>query len=234
VIEGTLFNVFTVVVGSLLGLLVRSRLPQGMTALVFQSLGLFTLFLGVYLGFKTEGSWLVIVFSLVLGSILGYSLRLEERINAFGDYLKVKIKSDNAQFTEGLVTAFLLFCVGPMAIMGAIEDGLGRSWDLLFTKSIMDGFSSMALASGFGVGVLLSVVPMFLFQGSISLFAIYLEPFLSESMINELTAVGGILLIGLAFNILEIKKVGVLNMLPALLFVPVMIKLMEVLSGSLL
>lgn len=232
-IEGTLFNVFTVVVGSLLGLLIRSRLPKGMTALVFQALGLFTLFLGVYLGFKTEGNWLVIVFSLVLGSIAGYSLKLDSRINSFGDFLKNKFKSDNAQFTEGLVTAFLLFCVGPMAIMGAIEDGLGRSWNLLFTKSVMDGFSSMALASGFGAGVLLSVVPMFLFQGSISLFAIYLEPFLSESMINELTAVGGILLIGLAFNILEVKKVGVLNMLPALLFVPLMIWLTDLLGKML-
>lgn len=224
-------NVVTVVIGSSLGILIQSRLPKALVALVFQALGLFTLFLGVFLAFKTEGNFLVIVFSLVLGAAMGFSLQLEKRLNKLGDFLKAKTKSDNDRFTEGLVTAFLLFCVGPMAIMGAIEDGLGQSWDLLFTKSIMDGFSSMALASGLGVGVLVSVIPLFFFQGGISLFAVYLEQFLSESMINELTAVGGILLIGLAFTILEIKKINVLNLLPALIFVPIMILLVEFIQG---
>jgi len=218
---GTLFNVLTVVVGSTIGLLIRNKLPQRYVIIVFQALGLFTLFLGMQMAFKTEGNLLLMVFSLVIGSILGEALNLERRFQNFGESLKKRFTKGegNEKFTEGLVTSFLLFCIGPMAILGAVQEGLGLSSELLYTKSIMDGFSSTALAAAMGIGVLFSAIPLLLFQGGISLLADLLEPYLTESIINELSAVGGLMLIALGINILEIKQLKVLNMLPSLVVI---------------
>lgn len=169
---------------------------------------------------STQGDLLLMIFSLVVGSLIGEGLQLEKRFNLLGDGLKNRFsKGDDEKFTEGLVTSFLLFCIGPMAILGSIQEGLGVSSELLYTKSIMDGFSSTALAAAMGIGVLVSVVPLFLFQGGITLLAEVLEGFLTEMMITELTAVGGLMLVALGINILEIKQLRVLNMLPSLLVV---------------
>ncbi len=217
---GTLFNVLTVVVGSTIGLLIRNKLPQRFVQIVFQCLGIFTIFLGIKMALSTQGDLLLMIFSLVVGSLIGEGLQLEKRFNLLGDGLKNRFsKGDDEKFTEGLVTSFLLFCIGPMAILGSIQEGLGVSSELLYTKSIMDGFSSTALAAAMGIGVLVSVVPLFLFQGGITLLAEVLEGFLTEMMITELTAVGGLMLVALGINILEIKQLRVLNMLPSLLVV---------------
>lgn len=213
--EGTFINAAAVIVGSFLGLLIHSKLPERIVKISFQAIGLFTLFLGFNMASETQ-NFMVIIFSIVLGSIIGETIKLEKQINGLSNFLKNKLKSKNQKFTEGLITAFLLFCVGSMAILGSIEEGLGGEPNLLLAKSVLDGFSSLALSSSLGVGVIFAVVPMVIYQGGITLFAGYLNNFFTEAIIAELTAVGGLLLIGLGLSLLEIKKIKVVNMLPSL------------------
>lgn len=215
---GTFLNVITVLIGSAIGMLLKSKLPERLTKTVFQSLGLFTLALGFIMALKA-GDYLIIVFSLVIGAIIGEILDLEKMINHLAGKMKKKIKIKDEKFSEGLLTAFLLFCMGSMTILGAFDEGMKGDPTLLITKSVMDGFAAMALASAFGIGVSFSVIPLLIYQGGLTIFASYLGGFFSEIMINELTAVGGILLIGLGINILEIKKIKIFNILPALVLV---------------
>ena len=218
---GTLANAFAILVGGIVGIVIRSRLPERISLIVFQGIGLFTLSLGVSLAIKTQ-NFLLLIFSIVLGSIIGELLDLEKWLNRLGESLKLLIKSKNDRFAEGLVTAFLLFCMGSMTILGAIEEGLGNPPHLLLAKSVLDGFSSIALSASLGAGVIFSIIPLLLYQGGITLFASSLQNFFNDSMILELTAVGGLLLIGLGINILEIKKLKVLNMLPSLVVVVIL------------
>jgi uncharacterized membrane protein YqgA involved in biofilm formation len=215
---GTLVNVLTVLVGSSLGLIFHKSLPDKIIKPVFQTIGLFTLALGVSMAIKSE-EILLIIFSLVIGTIIGSLLDLDEKFQGLSDMLQKQIKSKNEKFTEGLITAFLLFCMGSMTILGAFEEGLGGKPNLLLAKSVLDGFASMALSSAMGIGVLFSVIPLFIFQGGLTLLATLLEQYFTDSMINELTATGGILLLGLGLNILELKKIKIMNMLPALLII---------------
>ncbi|MBN2788918.1 MAG: DUF554 domain-containing protein [Candidatus Delongbacteria bacterium] len=221
-IQGTIVNVAAVISGSIIGLIIHNKLPERIIKTVFQGIGLFTLFLGFSMALKTNNI-LLMVFSLVLGAITGELLKLEARIEFLGDKVKSKIRTKNDKFTEGLVTAFMLFCMGSMTILGAIEEGMGGVSDLLLTKSLMDGFASIALASSLGLGVLFSVVPLMIYQGGLTLFAGLLEGMFTELMINEISAVGGIILIGLGINILEIKKLKILNLVPSLLFIAVLV-----------
>lgn len=215
---GTLVNVGTILVGSTVGILLQKRLPSHTIKLVFQAIGLFTLYLGFAMALKGQAI-LAIVFSLILGTATGSWLNLEHNIDKASHHLKNSLKIGNEKFSEGLLTSFLLFCIGSMTILGAIDEGLGNGSELLMTKALMDGFSSMALASAFGIGVTFSVVPLFLFQGGITLLAWWLGSFIPPYLIADLSAVGGIILIGLGINILEIKKIGIMNMLPALLWI---------------
>jgi uncharacterized protein len=218
---GTLINAGTVIVGSSIGLLIHSRLPRRITTIVFQGIGLFTLFLGITMAMKT-GNFLVMIFSIVLGGIIGEVLDVDGRMTKMSEYLKKKIRLKSERFAEGLVTAFLVFCMGSMSILGPIEEGLGKPPNVLLAKSVLDAFSSMALSASLGVGVLFSVIPLVIYQGSITLFAGYVQGFFTNALINELTAVGGLLLIGLGINILEIKSLKILNMLPSLLIVVIL------------
>lgn len=154
---------------------------------------------------------------MIAGGVLGELIRLETKVEHVADIMKHKLKVGNERFSEGMVTAFLLYCMGSLTILGAIDEGLGNGSSLLITKSIMDGFASIALASAFGVGVAFSVIPLLIYQGGLTLLTIFLGNYFSEAITNDMTAVGGILLVGLGINILEIKKIKVLNMLPALL-----------------
>ena len=218
---GTLINAAAVIVGSLVGLGIHARLPKKITTITFQGIGLFTLFLGVYMASKTN-ELLLMIFSIVVGSIIGEWIDIDKYINRFGEFLKKKVGSDNSKFSEGFVTAFMLFCIGSMTILGAIEEGLGGKPNLLLAKSVLDGFSSIALGAALGIGVLFSAIPLLLFQGGLTLFAGYLENILSSVIITELSAVGGLLLIGLGLNILEIKKLKITNMLPSLIIIVIL------------
>ncbi|HCX99166.1 MAG TPA: DUF554 domain-containing protein [Bacteroidales bacterium] len=220
--SGTLINVAAVIIGGGLGVLFHARLPKRLTDSFFQAIGLFTLFLGFSMSLKTENP-LLLVFSLILGALVGTLLRLQERIENLGTNIQAKLKLKGGQFSEGLVTAFLMFCMGSMTILGAIEEGLGGEPNLLLIKSLMDGFSSIALAAALGVGVIFSVVPLLIYQGGLTLLAAYLGSSLTNLMVDELAATGGILLIGLGITILGIKKIEVLNLIPALLFIVLLV-----------
>ena len=215
---GTLINASAIIVGSSIGMIFRKNLPKKYEIIYFQAVGLFTLLLGIQMALGLSFP-LLVLFSLILGGFTGLLIQLEEKMNRLGDLLKVKMKSENERFTEGLTTAFLLFCMGSMTIIGAIEEGFGRTSDLLLTKSILDFFSSIMLASALGIGVLFSVVPLLVFQGGITLFVSIIGKDIPPGIISEITAVGGIILIGMSFNLLQIKEIKIINMLPSLLFI---------------
>jgi len=212
---GTLINTGSVIVGSTIGLILHRRLPAKITTIVFQGIGLFTLFLGLTMATKTN-NYLILIFSIVIGAIIGELLDLDLALNRLGKGLKEKVGSDNAKFSEGLIAAFLLFCMGSMTILGTFEEGLGNKPNLLLAKSLLDGFAAVALSSGLGIGVIFSAIPLLIYQGSLTLLARWLGEFFSNVVISELTAVGGLMLIGLGINILEIKAIKVVNMLPGL------------------
>lgn len=217
---GTLVNTAAVIGGGVIGLLLKKSMPDRVTTIYFQAIGLFTLAIGASMAIEMEHI-LIVVSSLAIGSLLGEWWNLEKGVESISNSLKDRFKIGSEKFTEGLVTSFLLFCVGSMTIIGTIQEGTGGSPDLLFTKSLMDFFSSILLASAFGMGVIFSAVPLFIFQAALTLLARYAGNFFTDNIILELTSVGGILLIGLGINILGIKKLRVMNMLPALVVVVV-------------
>ncbi|MDR1556609.1 MAG: DUF554 domain-containing protein [Tannerellaceae bacterium] len=215
---GTLVNAAAIIVGSSIGLVFRKNLPVKYQDIYFQAVGLFTMLLGVKMAIDIA-SPLLVVLSLVLGGFAGVRMQLEKRTEQLGDYIKAKTRSNNDRFSEGLITAFLLFCMGSMTIVGAIEEGFGKTSDLLLTKSIMDFFSSVMLASGLGIGVLFSFILLLLFQGGITLLVSIAGKDIPGELISEITVVGGIILIGLSINLLKIKKIEIINLLPALIFI---------------
>jgi len=221
---GTYVNTVAVIIGSLIGVALHRELPERIKKIIFQGIGLVTLFIGVQMALKTS-NLAVLFFSILIGAVAGETVDVEKHLERFGNLLKTKFKSEDERFIDGLVTAFLIFCVGSMTIIGAIEDGLNGDPSILIAKSILDGFTSMSLASVFGIGVLFSAIPLFTFQGAITLLAVYSRTFFTETLINELSAVGGILLLGLGIKILEIKEIKVANLLPSLFFVLVLVYL---------
>lgn len=226
---GTIINAGAIIAGSTIGLFLKKGLPEKYNTIYFQAVGLFTLILGIQMSLKITVP-LLVVFSLIAGGITGEFLKLETRMNQFGDKIKKRFNFGNENFTEGLVTAFLLFCMGSMSILGAVEEGLtGQVSELLKAKSLMDGFSSLLLTSALGIGVLFSIIPLLIYQGGITLLTQFLGKDIPPHYINEITVIGGILLIGLAFDILGIKKLRILNMLPSLIYICLFIWLSELL-----
>jgi len=214
---GTIVNVLAVLGGGAAGLLAGNRLPERLRLVVFQGLGLCTLAIGVTMILKMHNP-LVVIFSVVMGAVAGELLGLERRFEALSERLKARLKSDNELFTDGLVTAFLIFCVGSMTILGAFDEGLRGDPTLLFTKSMLDGFAAIALAATYGLGVLFSIVPLFLYQYGLTLFAGLLQHLFTAAMIAQLTATGGVLILGIGLNLLNIKRIPLTNFLPALVF----------------
>lgn len=219
---GTIVNTAAVIVGGTIGVFLKKNMPERVVTIYFQAVGLFTLAIGISMAVKMEHI-LIVVSSLAIGSLLGEWMNLEKGAEQLSEYLKKKFRIGNEKFSEGLITAFLLFCVGSMTILGTIQEGTGGSSDLLFTKSLMDFFSSILLASAFGLGVIVSALPLFIFQTSLTLLSMFAGTFFTAKIILGLTSVGGILLIGLGINILEIKKLRVMNMLPALIVVALLL-----------
>ncbi len=218
---GTIVNTAAVITGSAIGVLIRKHLPKNVIKIVFQTLGIFTLFLGVKMSLQINQMLLAVV-SLVLGSITGELLKLEQTMEKLGGKIKKRFGSDEETFTEGMLTGFLMFCMGSLTILGTLQEGMNHDPSLLLTKSVMDGFSSLMLAAGFGIGVMFSAVPLFLYQAGLTLFFMFLKSKIPSAVVVQLTGVGGIILIGLGINILEIKKIPIMNMLPALIYAPVL------------
>jgi len=212
---GTLANVATVLLGSMLGLFLHNRLSEGLREIVFQGLGLCTLVIGLGMALKVENP-LILIFSVCLGAIAGEAARVDAGFESLARWVKKAVKSESAHFTDGLITAFLIFCVGPMTIVGAFDEGIRGDPNLLYTKAILDGFAALALASSYGIGVSFSVAPLFLYQFGLTLFGAGLQDFFSQEMTNQITATGGVLILGIGFNLLDIKKIRISNLLPAL------------------
>ncbi len=217
-IIGTLVNVATVLAGSAVGLMLKSKLPDSLLAITFQAIGLVTVFFGISMSLRSE-NWLLIILSVVTGGIIGQMINLESRMNRLGERIKQKLNISSSKFSEGIVTSFLLFCMGSMTILGAVEEGMKNNSELLLAKSVMDGFSSIALSAAMGIGVMFSSIPLLIYQGLLTLFAGNIQHLLTEPLINEITAAGGIMLIGMGFNILDIKRIAVVNLLPSLVTV---------------
>lgn len=222
---GTLINAGAIVAGSMIGILIRSRLPQKIITIVFQGIGLFTMALGVSMWLKSD-HYLLAILSIVLGAIIGQWADIDKGLTRFSDYMHRKSSKASllevpggSRFTEGIITATMLYCVGSMSILGPIEDGLGQTPTILYTKSLMDGISSIALASSFGSSIAFSIIPLVIYQGSITIFASFFAKYMNPTVIADMTSVGGVLLLGLGFNILDIKKIKVTNLLPALVVI---------------
>jgi uncharacterized membrane protein YqgA involved in biofilm formation len=216
--KGTIVNVIAIFVGCSMGFILKSKFPDKIGKVVMQALGLASLLIGVQMALKTNNI-LLVIFSLVIGGVIGEVIGIEEGLERFGERVKLKFKSNDTseRFVEGFVTASLLYCVGSMAIMGALKEGLSGNPDILYAKSLMDGVTSLAFTAAMGIGVLFSVIPVFLYQGGITLLSRLIKDFLSPEIINEMTAVGGILIVGIGFGLLEIRKIKIGNLLPAIL-----------------
>ena len=213
---GTLVNTATVLVGSVLGILLKSKLPKKSTEIIFQIIGLIVVFLGIKMALEVE-QIIFMVLSLIFGSIIGQLLKLESHLNSFAEYLQKKFGGNGNTFAEGFIASTLLFCTGSLVILGALEEGSGKTPTLFFTKSVMDGITSVFLAASFGRGVIFSSFAILIIQGSLTLLVILFGNFLPISAISLIGTVGGIILLGLGLNILELKKIPVINMLPSIL-----------------
>jgi len=217
---GTIINVFTVITGGLLGTLLKRSLPERFKKIMFEVIGLATLGLGVLMIIKMDNPIIVII-SMVIGSLVGEFVNIEHGIDVFSNIVKAKLKVSDEKFSEGLVTAFITFCVGPMTILGSLQDGFGDP-SILITKSILDGFTAIFYASAMGIGVAFSSILLFIYQGGLTVFAEFLKPFISESVLKNFTATGGIMMLGIGVRLLEIRRVRVANMLPALIIAPIL------------
>src|SRR5512142_355686 len=210
---GTLANAAAIVAGSLVGLLMHGRFPEPVKKIVFQGLGLSVLIIGLQMALKMDRP-LLVVFSLVLGGITGELLRIEDRLESLGDKVKALARSRNALFTDGLVSASLIYCVGSMAILGSLDDGLRGDPTILLTKATLDGFASIPLASTYGIGVMFSAVPVLLYQGAITLAAGSMREVVTPQLLTQITATGGLLILSIGVNLLGFARIKVGNFLP--------------------
>lgn len=221
---GTLINVAAILLGGGLGLLLRRGMKQGVTDTVMQGLGLCVVLIGIMGAVKTQNTLLVIL-SMVLGGVVGALINIEQGMNRLGAYAERKLtrnaKNGSAagSFAQGFVTASLVFCVGAMAVVGALDSGIRGDHSTLIAKSALDGVAAMVFASTLGPGVLLSAAPVLLYQGGISLLGTLIAPLLGDGVVLEMSAVGGLLIVGIGLNMLLDKELKVANLLPAI-FVP--------------
>ena len=217
----TFINMVLVLIGGTIGLVFKNRISEKISQSLVCVLGLCVLVIGIQSAVKTENMILVII-SIIIGTLLGEWLNIEGHLYSLGESLKNKFgKGESSKtFAEGFLSSSLLFCVGSMAVMGSMEAGINSDYSIIISKSIIDGITAISLAATLGVGVLFSAFAILIYQGSITIISMYLGSFMSPVMITEMSAVGGILIIALALNMLEIRKTKPGNMLPAIL-VPV-------------
>jgi uncharacterized membrane protein YqgA involved in biofilm formation len=219
---GTAINVVAVLVGGGVGTLVGGRLPLGMRQTAMQAIGLMTLLIGVS-NFLEFDNPLVPLASVILGLVIGETLDLDGALKRFGDYLQKRFSKGESPVSRAFVTTSLVFCVGPLTVLGSLEDGLTGDYSLLALKSALDLVASLSFASVLGWGVLLSAGTVLVVQGALTLSAGLLEETVTEAMIEAMTATGGVLILGLGLVLLELKEVRVANMLPALLIAPLLV-----------
>jgi uncharacterized protein len=225
---GTFINVAAILIGGTIGLLFGSRIPEKFKNTVIAGMGIFTGAMGMGMFLKSNNQ-LIVLGALLIGALIGEWIGIEDWLQKLGQTLEKRFSSEsesgaNSKFVRGFMVSSLLFCIGPIAILGSIQDGLTGDYNLLAVKSTLDGFASVAFASTLGVGVLFSALPIFVYQGGVSLLAHQLNAIVTDPMMAEMTATGGILLIGVGIsNLLDIKRIRVGNFLPALVVAPLIV-----------
>ncbi len=231
---GTLINTAAVLVGGLAGTLLGSGLSERIRETVITGMSLVVVTLGVKMALETSNI-LIVLGSITLGGITGEILHLQKKLDSLGNFLEMKISKypflSRGKFSQGFVTASLLFCVGPMTILGSIQDGLSGDSSLLMVKSVLDGFAALAFASVLGMGVTFSAIVVLIVQGSLTLGSSLFSEILTEGMVSELTATGGVIMLGIAVHMLELKKIRLANYLPALLFAPLIVWISCIIQG---
>lgn len=213
---GTIVNAAAIIAGTILGNFLKGGFPENVKSTIMQGLSITIMLIGLSMALKSQNI-LVVTLSIVIGAILGEVLQIENRLNQFGQSLEKRFGDGDGDFTRAFVSASLIYCVGAMAIMGSIESGLTGNHTTLFIKSILDGVSAVVFSSSMGIGVAFSALPVFLYQGGITLAAAYVKAFLTDAIIREMTATGGLLIFAIGINMLGIEvniKVG--NLLPAI------------------
>lgn len=222
---GTLVNTGAIVIGGSIGLMFKKGLPERFGNQIMNGLALCVLAIGLD-GVLQGKNTLMLILSMVIGVFTGELLNLDQRVNQLGTWLETKFKSkdERVSISEGFVSASLLFCVGAMAIVGSLQDGLNQDASMLYTKAMLDGVSSVIFASSLGIGVILSSLFVFLYQGGITLLASLIAPFLTDLVITEMTCVGSLLIIGLALNMLRVTNLKLMNFVPAI-FMPIILSL---------
>ena len=223
---GTIINAAAIVIAGALGLFLRKGIPANMTKSMQDGLGILILVIGLQYGFKAD-NLAVVGISLALGAVLGEWGQWEAKLEKLGVTLERRIGGGDDQFVKGFVTATMVFCVGAMAIVGSLEDGLTNNSRILIVKSMLDGIFSILFAASMGIGVLFSAIPVFLYQGAISLGASFLKPLITDPMLNNITALGGVLIAGIGLNTLGLTRIRVANLLPGLLFIPLIMALVK-------
>jgi uncharacterized membrane protein YqgA involved in biofilm formation len=225
---GTFINVAAILIGGTIGLLFGSRIPEKFKNTVIAGMGIFTGAMGMGMFLESENQ-LIVLGALLIGALIGEWIGIEDWLQRLGQTLEKRFSSEsesgaNSKFVRGFMVSSLLYCIGPIAILGSIQDGLTGDYNLLAVKSTLDGFASIAFASTLGVGVLFSALPILVYQGGVSLLANQLSAIITDPMMAEMTATGGILLIGVGIsNLLDIKRIRVGNFLPALAVAPLIV-----------
>ncbi|HBK53960.1 DUF554 domain-containing protein [Syntrophomonas wolfei] len=223
---GTLINAGAIVAAGAVGLLLRRGIPENISRSLQDAMGLLILIIGIQYGLKTE-NLVVVGLSLALGTVFGEWRNWEGKLENTGKRLERLLGQEENLFVKGFVSATLVFCVGAMAILGALQDGLTHNYDILLVKSMLDGIMAMIFAASMGVGVLFSALPLLLYQGAISLGAGFLKPLLTDPVINNLTGLGGIIIAGIGLNTLGLARIRLANLLPGLLLVPLLMFLFK-------
>lgn len=215
---GTIINAIAILIGGGLGLLFRKRLPERISQTTLQVLGLFTMVVGASMAIQGQ-EFIMVLISLVSGALLGEWINIEDRLERFGKWLENRLHVTEGSPAKGFIYASLLFCVGSMAIVGSITEGLKGDYSILMTKAMMDGIISIPFAASMGFGVLGSALPVLLYQGGITLLAWNLQSLFTPAMIRELTSVGGVIVMGIGINILGLQRVRVGNLIPGLILI---------------
>ena len=213
---GAIINALGITIGSLVGLAFGARLPERVRAIVFQGLGLCVLVIGFKMALLTQNP-LIVIFSIVIGSVAGEMIGLEARLIRVGDWLKGRLKSSNPLFTEGMVNASVLFCIGAMAIVGSIQDGILGDHATLFAKAVLDLVIIMVMTASMGKGCIFSAIPVGILQGSVTLLARLLQPVFTDAALSNLSLVGSVLVFCVGLNLVWGKKIRVANLLPSLI-----------------
>lgn len=230
ILLGSFVNALLIIIGSIIGRLFKN-IPETMKNTVLSIIGLAVAVLGIQMGFKSS-NFIIVIISLVFGAVIGEILDLDKQLIRLGKWIESKFgkKTSQNSISEGFVNATLIFLIGSMAIIGALDSGLRNDHSVLITKGIIDGFTSIVLSSTLGIGVLLSAIPVFLYQGMIAVFSGFISAYISEAALNlfiqEMTATGGIMILAIGLNIVGLTKIRVANLLPSIVVVGIIVSIM--------